>query len=191
MQTPTVKSEGTSAPRAMGAVVAAEARWENEGGATPNKAVHEPVAALHVLLDSAAVATATSALDNRQDELMTLTSSDGQPPARWLRLVEWRLLTVGGALILGGAVAWMAISRVRIEYIAAGAGFVFLLMFAASPVIGAALQRGREERAARGSARAERGETGVAHSTGDQSSAIEVSSAGFNEAGAPPTPGGG
>jgi amino acid transporter len=87
---------------------------------------------------------------------MTVTSADGRPPSRWQRLAEWRWLGIGAALILAAIVTWIAIRGVSAVSVAAGIGLIVLLLVGASPVLGAGLLRGTEERAARRNARLER-----------------------------------
>lgn len=97
----------------------------------------------------------SKALDDRGDELMSLASSEGRPPTRWLRMMEWRWFGIGMLLITAITVTWLAIQGVSLGTVAAGLVFALVLLAAASPVLGAGLLRGREERAARKAARVE------------------------------------
>lgn len=146
-------------PRTVRAGLAAAGRWENEGGARPETSpVTTPLASSGAHVETPTHGTG-SALDARQDELMTIASSDGRPPPRRLRMIEWRWFGVGAVLVIAGLATWIVIKGVSLGAVVAGLALGVLLLVAASPVWGAALLRGREERAARKTAQIERHES--------------------------------
>lgn len=87
---------------------------------------------------------------------MTMISTDGRPPSRWQRMSEWRWLGMGAILLVAGVATWMAIKGVSWGAVGVGAALGVLLLVSASPVLGAGLMRGKEERDARKIARSER-----------------------------------
>ena len=97
-----------------------------------------------------------NALDDRQEVLMTKVSTDGRPPTRAHRLLDWRIASAVAGIFMIGVVIWLAIRGVSLGTVMAGAAFAAILLVGALPVVGAGLMRGREERAARRVAIAER-----------------------------------
>lgn len=87
---------------------------------------------------------------------MALTSSDGRPPSRGLRLKEWRWLGVAAFVLLGGLALWISIEGVSSGAVIAGVAIAAMLLLGATPVLGAGLMRGSEERSAYRKARTER-----------------------------------
>lgn len=87
-------------------------------------------------------------LDRDQEDVMSARSSDGRPPPSTLMRNEWRWFAIGVGLLFAALVVWMVVSRASTGSVAAGVAYVALLIAAASPVIGAGLLRGGEERAA-------------------------------------------
>lgn len=136
---------------------AAEKRWENEGGAmaTSADAAARPTSELSANAGRVQ-REITRGLDDRQDALMAVTSSDGRPPSRRERIVGWHRLGVGAAIAVAGIASWIVVQRVSPMTVAVGLAFGLMLVAAASPVWVAALLRGREERAAREVACSER-----------------------------------
>lgn len=134
----------------------ARGRWENEGGAGPEVPVAETAVAVVPAEQEVPAAAVPSAVDVRQDKIMTLTSSDGRPPSRWQRMTGWRWLGVGAILLVAGVATWMAVKGVSLGAVAVGAALGVLLLVSASPVLWAGLMRGQEQRTARKIARSER-----------------------------------
>lgn len=137
--------------------LAAKGRWENEGGASVP--VPAAVATTTVAAEAIHAQATSNALDARQVELMTMTSSDGRPPARWQRVLEWRWFGVGTMVLIFSTAIWMVITGVSGGAIAAGVAFGVLLLVGAIPVLGAGVLRGQEERSAHKRARTERQES--------------------------------
>jgi hypothetical protein len=91
---------------------------------------------------------AATQLDQSQEDVMAARSSDGRPPPSKLMRKEWRWFGIGGVLVFSALVVWMVVSRASPGSVVAGIAYVVLLLAAASPVLGAGLLRGGEERAA-------------------------------------------
>ena len=87
---------------------------------------------------------------------MAITSSDGRPPSRRRRMLEWRWFLVAGVAITAGAVIALAVTGVGPRAIVAGIAFALALLIGASPVLAAGLLRGKEERKVGEHARFER-----------------------------------
>lgn len=134
----------------------AAARWENEGGATVSAPAAPPVVGHQPGWDLS-TPRQNVALDARQDDLMAIASPDGHPPTHRLRRLEWWWLAIGVAVVGVIGLGWAALRGVDSATVIGGSGLLFVLLAAASPVWGAALLRGREERLARRRARAELG----------------------------------
>jgi hypothetical protein len=139
-----------SEPRAKVAVLgrddvtAVVGRWENEGGAgRRGRPLWRRV-------------FPRLSLDDRQDQLMGAASSEGSPPAKWLRVVEWRWFGIGAAAVVVAFGGWVVLAEVGAGTIVPAVGYAMLMLCAASPVLVAGLMRGGEERAARRVAVAER-----------------------------------
>jgi hypothetical protein len=148
------KQRAAPTPAARRADQAAAGRWENEGGAQAHPSSLDAVAAVQ-----AQVATPLRVFDApgaRQDELMSTISSDHRPPLARLRRLEWRLLGVFAALGIVAWVVWVSIVGISVGAVVGGLAVGVLLLVGASPVLGAGLLRGQEERAARKSVRRER-----------------------------------
>ncbi len=101
-----------------------------------------------------AAGPAADLLDKRQQEVMARLSTDGRPPGHWLRTVEWRWLAILAGVLVVGVAAW-SVWALNTWTILAGLALVVLMLVAASPVWGAGLLRGQEERIARKKAKAE------------------------------------
>ena len=140
-----------------------EAQWENEGGAAPETSPKVataassavPITVLEAVPEETPVGGPPTAVDERQDEIMTFVSPDGRPPPRWLRVMEWRFIALAGIPIITAIVAWIVIKGINWVVVVAALAYGVMLLMGLSPVIAAALQRGREERAARRLARFE------------------------------------
>lgn len=149
----------TGRERPTGSDSAGEGRWENEGGAgsvTSGAGTHSTLRRGRA---EAATRAASDALDARQDELMTQASSEGRPPPRRQRMIEWRWLGLGAIVIIAGITTWILVRGVSPGAVAVGLTLSLLLVVGgASPVLVAGMLRGREERAARREARLERQE---------------------------------
>ncbi len=91
---------------------------------------------------------AATQLDQSQEDVMAARSSDGRPPPSKLMRKEWRWFGIGGVLVFFALMTWMVVSRASTGSVVAGVAYVVLLLAAASPVLGAGLLRGGEERAA-------------------------------------------
>ncbi len=113
-----------------------------------------PAQAVHVTTETAP--PAGPAVDARQDELMAVKSPDGMPPTHRNRRIGWILLSIALPLVLLAGVTWAIIegmsARAVIGYGIAG---LIAVGLGAWPAWGAALSRGKEERAARKQAVAE------------------------------------
>lgn len=120
-------------------------RWENEGGAGRRGARPLWRRVFPRL-----------SLDDRQDQLMGAASSEGRPPAKWLRAVEWRWFGLGAVIVVVAFGAWVVLAEVSAGTVVPAVGYAMLMLCAASPVLVAGLMRGGEERAARRVAVAER-----------------------------------
>ena len=92
---------------------------------------------------------AAPAVDERQDEIMTERSSDGRPPPKRLRTVEWWAAGAVGVLVLIVVASVMAARGFSAGTIAVVLGVGLVMMGAAWPAWTAGLMRGREERQAR------------------------------------------
>lgn len=103
---------------------------------------------------------------------MTLASSDGRPPTKPQRMLEWRWFGVGAAVIIAGIATWIVIAGVNWGAIVVGLTLGVLLLVGASPVLAAGLLRGREERAARTTARLERQGRSVMPARGSVSESV-------------------
>jgi hypothetical protein len=123
-------------------------QWENEGGA---RLVPVPATLIApaVVMDSLVVHA-------RQDEVMAVTSTDGRPPTHRRRVFEWRMFALGAGLIIVGCSIWVAVRGVSFFAVVAGLTMGVLLLVGASPVLGAGMLRGKEERAARQAVRLDR-----------------------------------
>ena len=97
-------------------------------------------------------AAQTSELDTRQDELVGAHSPEGKPPEHWLRSAEWRWFRYVIMAVLLVAVIWIVARGVEGATVLMAVGLLFIMVFAAAPVWGAALLRRGEERAARAEA---------------------------------------
>jgi hypothetical protein len=151
-----IRREPGMARRTSRADLSARGRWENEGGARPETSpATTAVVAARVDVEPPAE-SASIALDTRQDELMTLASSDGRPPTRPQRVLEWQWVGLGAILIIAVIATWIVIKGVSWTAVGVGLALGVLLLVGASPVLAAGLLRGQEERAARKSARLER-----------------------------------
>lgn len=102
-----------------------------------------------------------SALDVRQDELMTIASPEGQPPTRRTRLAEWRWLIVVGVLLVAGAITWAVVADASVRMIVVVMAMAGFLMVGVNPVLWASVLRGKEQREARKSALSEAGRVEV------------------------------
>lgn len=89
-----------------------------------------------------------SELDRDQEDVMSTISTDGRPPPSELRRSEWRWFGIGAILILIALVVWIVASGASMASIFAGLAYGIALLAAASPVLGAGLLRGGEERTA-------------------------------------------
>ncbi len=87
-------------------------RRENNEESGLQTAPTMPVSLPKVIEVKPATPAAETALDARQDEIMAVASSDGRPPNRQSRLMEWRWLGVAVGLIVAGGVTWIAIEGV-------------------------------------------------------------------------------
>ncbi len=121
-------------------------RWENEGGS--DRAV-DPFSA-HVLPPSSDRDRA-DVLDARQDELMSIASSDGRPPSHRNRRLGWRGFGKMIAVALPCAFTWAILTSQSPQVIVAPLVVlvVISLFLAVNPVLWAGIMRGTEERTAR------------------------------------------
>jgi hypothetical protein len=94
------------------------------------------------------------AIDARQDQIMTVESSDGRPPPKRLRIAEWSWFVVGTVVIVVATTIWIVARGVSLEAILAGVVGVAIVV-GVNPAVWAGLKRGREERAARTQAQIE------------------------------------
>ncbi len=118
---------------------------DNEGGSSVRPTPQTPVAAL----SPAAGDSTSDAIDDRQDDLMSVTSSEGRPPPRRTRMVQWRWFGAVAVLLIAGVVTWFFIDGMGTRVLVIALAFTLLLIGGASPILGAGLLRGKEERAAR------------------------------------------
>ena len=88
-------------------------------------------------------------VDQEQDRIMARNSVDGAPPPRATRVAEWRWSIASAALLLVIIAAWTASRHLSFSTVLVGLVLVAALVAAASPVWGAGLMRGSEERDAR------------------------------------------
>jgi hypothetical protein len=94
------------------------------------------------------------AVDARQDELMTVESSDGRPPPKRLRMAEWSWFVIGAVVIVVATTIWIVARGISLEAVLAGIVGVAIVV-GVNPAVWAGLKRGREERAARKQAQVE------------------------------------
>ncbi len=136
---------------------AATQEWENEGGAAGPACGVPEVVENRIAFRSHATPTA-AAMEAKQDEIMTVLSSDGPSPSRRWRLSGWHWLAIGvPVFLLVGGFVWAA-SDAGIAVAVAGLVIVTVMVGAAVPVWGAGLFRGSEEREAKIEAEAKLGE---------------------------------
>ncbi len=96
-------------------------------------------------------------VDELQDELMSIHSSDGRPPPRRLRVAEWRWVVILVPIVLLCIAGWAVSRQLDVGTILGGLVLVVALVAAGAPVWGAGLMRGSEEREARREAMEARG----------------------------------
>jgi Flp pilus assembly protein TadB len=111
-------------------------------------------------------------LDARGDQIMKNTSSEGRPPPRWLRHLEWRLFATLAVAVLVGLLIWIVVAGLTTGPVIAGIVYALVLAAGMSPVIFAGALRGREERQARATAESEQG--GAASTTSPSAEANTV-----------------
>jgi len=138
--------EGSRAPRED---QASQQRWDNEGGATPHPA--ERTARPPGATGSISIIDHAATLDGRQDELMTIASTDGRPPSHRQRREGWRMLGACSAVLVTLAVLWEILGSSSTRMVIAPLAVLALVcvLIGANPVLWAGLLRGREERSAR------------------------------------------
>lgn len=87
---------------------------------------------------------------------MRVTSVEGASPSAGSRRISWRWFAIGLSVLVAAAVTWAAISGTSSRTLTAGIVlFGSVLLVGAWPVLGAGLLRGKEEGAARDTAKAE------------------------------------
>lgn len=91
----------------------------------------------------------TPEVDRVQEEVMAARSPEGRPPHRRTRLAEWKWFIVASVVLALSALIWGALSVVAWQIVAVAAALMLLFLGATSPVWGAGLLRGGEEREAR------------------------------------------
>ena len=151
----------TVVARGIAADNEAQDRWANEGGAAPPPPLRPttpiPIESSLGRIDEPVLTKeATNALDERQQEIMTVESTDRQPPSRRQRAIGWRWFGAGALLLITAAATWIGIQGLSAQVAIGGIVLAAVLVAGASPVLGAGLMRGTEERAAGREARIER-----------------------------------
>jgi len=150
-------------PQVPGAAAVTGQRLESEGGATPDQSgstakrspVVPPPSPEQLVIENAQTKAGTSVLDARQEEIMAANSSDGRPPSRWVRMLEWRWFTVSAVGAIALMVTWMIIDGFSSQAVLQGLPYgVLLLLLGASPVFVSGLMRAKEQRESRALARA-------------------------------------
>lgn len=104
--------------------------------------------------DSPPPTTPAEIVDARQDDAMQRISADGRPPARQLRVREWRLFAIGATLLAVGLAIWLVVAGVSGSVAFVGLLYGAGLLALASPVLLIGSLRAREERKARDEAEA-------------------------------------
>lgn len=146
------ETNGAMPPPAKPKETAATQEWDNEGGAT---APARPAVVVNRIVFQSAAPSGGEAVEAKQDQIMTVISSDGASPSRRWQLTGWHWLAIGvPVLMLVGGFVW-AVSAAGVGMALAGLVVVVVMFGAAVPVWGAGLFRGGEEREAKVEAQAE------------------------------------
>lgn len=146
------EANGATPPPAKPKETAATQEWDNEGGAT---APARPAVVVNRIVFQSASPPETTAVEAKQDEIMTVKSSEGASPSRRWRLTGWHWIAIAvPVLMLVGGFVW-AVSAAGVGMALAGLVVVVVMFGAAVPVWGAGLFRGGEEREAKVEAQAE------------------------------------
>jgi len=102
-----------------------------------------------VVKDADANSAHPTRVDDRQEELMSVLSTDGRPPNRVKLQSAWRWFALGAAVLAVGALAVAIMKGASGSTLIVGFIGVVAVLIAAAPVWGAGVLRGSEERAAR------------------------------------------
>lgn len=91
-----------------------------------------------------------SALNDRQDQIMSLQSIEGTPPSHAARRIGWTIFLIGLPIVLVGGLVTALLHGIDLPTVLCFAVIMtILLTLGGGPVLAAGLSRGREEATAR------------------------------------------
>ncbi len=126
-------------------------RPSNDGTSSPEPVVTEQRAGEADLTPGERVQ-----VDDRQDVVMEVTSSEGRPPSHLQRMAGWRWVAISLSAVAVGFLAWALLQGVPAgSIIGFGVGSAIFVLLASWPVWVAGVRRGKDESTARKTAVAE------------------------------------